>query len=67
MTTATINIKTVFTHETAKHTWYVDHNDDSDVQYPFSVSMDEDYICSRKTLAEAMDMINTFCGDISNN
>lgn len=56
-------IKTVFTHKTKTGTWYIDHNDDPQVKYPYAVSKDGDYVCSRKELDEAVDAVITMCND----
>lgn len=67
MTTTVATIKTVFTHETKNGTWHIDHNDDAAVQEPYSVSKDEDHICSCKTLDEAMDLVDVMCCDFIEN
>lgn len=63
MTATEVNTKTIFTFELNYGTWYIDHNTDKDVQYPYSVHRDEHYVGSRKTVGEAFEIIAKTIGN----
>jgi hypothetical protein len=52
-----VKVETLYTFEQKFRTWYIDFNDDQEIQKPYSVFRDEHFRGCYRTLGEALERV----------